>query len=149
MNLKIVLGLATSTGTLAKKTTDSIVDFIEKVEKDLNLINTLEHSDEILIEYKKNLSSADAIAIVMDRHKQLEVMQQKKEEIKEQQLNDQIMLKKINKLTAPKIEDKTKELVKIAFEVIGEKIDLRMLVDFLKARKYEYKQLRDIGGHYE
>ena len=79
MNISVTKGLLTSTGNLTKKVQDQINEFVDRCAKDVDLINTLEHKEEILIEYKKNLKSAESIALVMDRYKQLEEMKQEKE----------------------------------------------------------------------
>ena len=54
MNLKIVLGLVTSAGALTKKTQDTIREFIDRVRKDLDLIETLDFKDEILLNLKRH-----------------------------------------------------------------------------------------------
>lgn len=114
MNLKIVLGLVTSAGALTKKTQDTIREFIDRVRKDLDLIETLDFKDEILVEFKKTLACADSIALVQDRHKQLEEMKKQKEEQKEKQITDESMLNRIDKvLSAPTITVASNEPIMI------------------------------------
>lgn len=157
MNLKIALNLITEKGALKKKTQDNIAEFIDQREKDLNLINSLEFSNEILIEYKKNLSSADAIAIVMDRHKQLEQIQQQKEKQEEKNINDEEMLEKIDSvLSAPKIEDadlgqgESKQKNIAAFEVISDSDEVfKAIILAIQNSNSEFRQLVRVGDHYE
>lgn len=141
MNLKITLGLATAQGSLTKKTQNAIDEFIDQREKDVNLINTLEHSDEILIEYKKTLKCADSIALVMDRHKELEELQSKKEEQKEEKLNDEVMLNKIESLSAPKIVDNN-------FETQSEQQIYEAVFKVLTSNKACLKEIKEIIDKY-
>lgn len=102
----------------------------------------MEHSDEILIEYKKNLSSADAIAIVMDRYKQLEQIQKQKAE-KEKNINDEEMLEKIDSvLSAPKVECKPEEVVTATFKATCLKSQMIKLVNFMKEEGIAYEQCK-------
>lgn len=148
MNLSVTKGVLTSTSNLTKKTQDQINEFIDKCAKDIELINSLEHKEEILIEYKKTLKSAESIAVVMDRYKQLEDMKKEKESAKEQVINDEEMLKKIDSLSAPKVE-KQNEIVLLAFEFIGPKESAKIVANTLKSIEGKYRQLMKVGDHYE
>lgn len=148
MNISVTKGLLTSTGNLTKKVQDQINEFVDRCAKDVDLINTLEHKEEILIEYKKNLKSAESIALVMDRYKQLEEMKQEKESAKEQAINDEEMLKKIDSLSAPKVQ-RQDEIVLLAFEFIGPKESAKIVANTLKSIEGKYRQLRKVEDHYE
>lgn len=138
MNISITKGLLTSTGNLTKKIQDQINEFVDRCLKDVDLINTLEHKEEILIEYKKTLKSAESIALVMDRYKQLEEMKQEKESTKEQVINDEEMLKKIDSLSAPKVENQ-EEILELSFKVRGTRTKLKVLKEFLNNGGYDYE----------
>ncbi len=144
MNISITKGLLTSTGNLTKKIQEQINEFVDRCSKDVELINTLEHKEEILIEYKKTLKSAESIALVMDRYKQLEEMKQEKESTKEQVINDEEMLKKIDSLSAPKVEKKTnenqEEILELKFKVRHTRAKLIALKEFLDNGGYDYEQ---------
>lgn len=144
MNISVTKGLLTSTGNLTKKIQDQINEFIDRCAKDVDLINTLEHKEEILIEYKKTLKSAESIAMVMDRYKQLEDMKKEKESAKEQVINDEEMLKKIDSLSAPKVEKKTnenqEEILELKFKVRHTRAKLIALKEFLDNGGYDYEQ---------
>lgn len=148
MNISVTKGLLTSTGNLTKKVQDQINEFVDRCAKDVDLINTLEHKEEILIEYKKNLKSAESIALVMDRYKQLEEMKQEKESAKEQVINDEEMLKKIDSLSAPKVQ-RQDEIVLLAFKFIGPKESAKIVANTLKSIEGKYRQLRKVEDHYE
>ena len=144
MNISVTKGLLTSTGNLTKKIQDQMNEFIDRCAKDVDLINTLEHKEEILIEYKKTLKSAESIALVMDRYKQLEDMKKEKESAKEQVINDEEMLKKIDSLSAPKVEKKTnenlEEILELKFKVRHTRTKLIALKEFLDNGGYDYEQ---------
>lgn len=148
MNISVTKGLLTSTGNLTKKIQEQINEFIDRCVKDVDLINTLEHKEEILIEYKKTLKSAESIALVMDRYKQLEDMKKEKESAKEQVINDEEMLKKIDSLSALKVE-KQDELVTFAFEFIGPRESATIIVNTIKNVECNFRQLKKVEGHYE
>lgn len=149
MNVSVTKGLLTSTGNLTKKVQEQINEFIDRCVKDVEVINTLEHKEEILIEYKKTLKSAESIAMVMDRYKQLEDMKKEKESAKEQEINDEVMINKIDEcLSAPKIE-KIEEIVTFAFEFIGPKGSAKTIVNTLRNVEGKFRQLEKVEGHYE
>lgn len=148
MNISVTKGLLTSTGNLTKKIQEQMNEFIDRCVKDVELINTLEHKEDILIEYKKTLKSAESIALVMDRYKQLEDMKKEKESAKEQVINDEEMLKKIDSLSAPKVE-KQDELVTFAFEFIGPRESATIIVNTIKNVECNFRQLKKVEGHYE
>lgn len=128
LNLNITKGLITSTGNLTKKVQEQIKNFIDNVKKDLKLIDTLEFKEEILVEYKKNLQCADAIANVQDRHRQLE-------EMKKPVTDDEVQ-EKISYVSAPKVEE---EKYSMTFKVIATKTKLKELKEFLDNGGYDYE----------
>ena len=125
-----------------KSLKEKVKEFIDKIVEDLNLINTQEYVDEILIEYKKDLNVSKAICDVKDRHIALEKAKEEKENKKEQELTDEVMLEKIDSLTAPKeetVEEQQEEIVAITFTVRGTKEKLREVKQFLENGGYDYE----------
>lgn len=125
--------------------------FVEQCEKDLILIKSLEHGDEILVEYKKTLNAANSIATVMDRHKQLEEMKKQEETKVEEKLTDEAMLNRIKSLSAPKVEGvkPKEELVTFAFEFTGPRESAKIIVNALRNVECEFRQLEKVEDHYE
>lgn len=118
--------------------------FIEKIVDDINLINTQQYVDEMMIEYKKDLNVSKAITDVNNRHAELEKIKQKKEELTEQEINDEVMLNKIDEcLSAPKIEEKADEnkdeILELSFKARGTKLKLKELKTFLDNGGYDYE----------
>lgn len=143
MNISITLGLETEKGQLTKKAKDNVSEFIDKISDDINLINTQQYIDEIMIEYKKDLNVSRAITDVNNRHVELERIQQEKENTKEQEITDEIMINKIDSLTAPKIEEKSnenrEEILELSFKVRGTLTKLKELKQFLNNGGYDYE----------
>lgn len=125
LNINITKGLLTSTGNLTKKVQDQITDFVDSVRKNLDLIQTLEFKEEILVEYKKTLKCADSIAEVQDRHRQLEELEKQK---KEEPLTDDKVQEKISYVSAPKAEEK---VYSMTFTVKGTMTRLKELKEYL------------------
>lgn len=72
-------GVAITLSASRKSIHTTIETFVDKVSDELALIDTQEHSAEILVEYKKSLNVAQAIRLVIDRHKAMEEEQQRLE----------------------------------------------------------------------
>ena len=116
--------------------------FIDKVCDDLALINSQEHREEILIEYKSSLNVSLAITTVVTRHKELEELKKKQEVADQQKQVEETMVAKVEEvLSAPsKVEVTQDEILEIAFKVRGSREKLKELVQFLKERGYDYEQ---------
>lgn len=113
--------------------------FIDKVIDDINLINSTQFVDEIMIDYKKDLNVSRAITEVNNRHAELEKVKQQKEEQVEQKLNDEEMLNRIDNLSAPKVENTTQEIFEMTFKVRGTKEQLKAVKEFLINGGYDYE----------
>lgn len=116
--------------------------FIDKVCDDLALINSQEHREEILIEYKSSLNVSLAITTVVTRHKELEELKKKQEVADQQKQVEETTVAKVEEvLSAPsKVEVTQDEILEIAFKVRGSREKLKELVQFLKERGYDYEQ---------
>lgn len=113
--------------------------FVDKVVDDINLINSTQFVDEIMIEYKKDLNVSRAITEVNNRHAELEKVKQQKEEQEEQKLNDKEMLNRIDNLSAPKVEKTSEEVFEMTFKVRGTKEQLKAVKEFLVNGGYDYE----------
>lgn len=78
-DMKYAVGLSDNPTKLKKLSTE----FVDKVEKELQLIETQEHKTEILIEYKKNFDVSNAITTVSNRYKTIEEEQKRIEQKQE------------------------------------------------------------------
>lgn len=116
--------------------------FVDKICDDLKLIDTQEHKAEILAEYKITLNVSNAITTVTDRIKREEEEKAKLEQTTEQELNDEIMLEKIENISAPKEivkEETSEEVFEMTFKVRGTKEKLKAIKEFLENGGYDYE----------
>ena len=134
MNMNITKGLITTTGNLKKSTIEAIETYIDNIENDLKLIEKTDYKEEVLVEYKKHLKVATAIADVIDRHKAIEEMQKVVEEPKEQQQQMEEKVEEI--LQAPKQEQK---VMKMSFTVYGTIEQLKDIKNYLESKGVKYE----------
>lgn len=116
--------------------------FVDKICDDLKLIDTQEHKAEILAEYKVTLNVSNAITTVTDRIKREEEEKAKLEQVIEQELNDEIMLEKIENISAPKEivkEETSEEVFEMTFKVRGTLEQLKIVKEFLENGGYDYE----------
>lgn len=138
------LNLNINLSTTEKSLKEQVKTFLDKVSDDLKLIETQDHKEEILVEYRKTLNVSSAITTVVNRHRELEAIRAKKEETKEITTNKTEMIKKVEKeIHAPviePIEEPVEALLKVNFTVIDTRERLKELVNFMKERGYKYEQ---------
>lgn len=118
-------------------------EFIDKVSDDLTLIDSQEHKEEILIEYKKSLNVSLAITTVVNRYKELEELKKKQEVVEQQKQMEETTVAKVEEILSAPVQIETTnqdEILEIEFKVRGSREKLKELVHFLKERGYEYEQ---------
>lgn len=112
-----------------------------------NLINSQEHKEEILIEYKKNLNVSGAITTVVNRYKELEEIKKQQEEYQTQKEVEKENVERIKKiLNAPTkevIEADREEIYEITFKVRASKTKLKELKNYLENEGYDYESSYD------
>lgn len=144
---KINVTLSASLKSLKEKAKD----FIDRIADDLALIQTQEHKEEILVEYKKTLNCSQAITAVVQRHKaieeqkarqaELEVKRQAQEEaIKKVEASAPVMapapLEPPKQAEVPTVSDPVKTL---SFKVTAPLSKLKELKKFLDDGGYTYE----------
>ncbi|MCM1052488.1 MAG: DUF1351 domain-containing protein [Ruminococcus sp.] len=137
LNLNITLGVS------EKKLKEQIIAFVDKVDDDLKLIDSQEHKDEILLEYKKSLNVSNAISSVLNRYKELEELKKQQEEKAKQEAQVQVNVQRVEQvIVQPKIEPQkeAEEILEISFKVYGTLPKLKELKQFLEEGKYNYEQ---------
>lgn len=123
--------------------------FIDKIKDDLQLIETQECKEEILVEYKQNLNVSRAIQEVANRHKLLEEEKRKQEEkVVTIVSNENHEIAKesyeqleevFNKPLEQPEEVKQEEILTLKFTVRGTKEKLKELKNFLIQGGYDYE----------
>ena len=120
--------------------------FIDRICDDLNLIDTQEHKDEILYEYKQSLNVSSAITTVVNRYKAIEEAKAREaERIAKEQAEKEAAAKveKVAETLAPPtpLEVPTVEepILTVQFKVRGTKAKLKALKEFLNNGGYDYE----------
>jgi hypothetical protein len=117
--------------------------FVDKIVSDLQLIDTQDHKDEILFEYKVCLDVSKAILIVKNRIEALEEQKAKEDERKQREEKRKAEMqaeKPVEKtpLQAP-MEVKKEPILKMRFTVEGTKAQLVSVKEFLEREGIKYE----------
>lgn len=120
--------------------------FIDRVCDDLNLIDTQEHKEEILYEYKRFFNVSSAITTVQMRHKALEEERAREAERKAKEEAEKVAAEKVatvvETLTPPTVVDEPIEkepIVPVKLIVRGTKKQLKALKEFLINNNYDFE----------
>lgn len=126
--------------------------FLDRVAGDLALIETQEHKEEILVEYKRTLNISQAVTTVSDRHQQMEAERQHREQtaatrtarVEAQRKVEEIVAENAHvapPMAVPADESAEERAYSTAFRVTGTLDQLRALKTFLTEGGYSYEQL--------
>ncbi len=77
------VGVTVNMSISLKKLKEACKAFLDKVNDDLALIDTQEHKDETLVEYKQSLNASRAITTVTARHRAIEEENRRRKEAEE------------------------------------------------------------------
>lgn len=126
--------------------------FVDRVCDDLTLIDTQEHKDEILYEYKRTLNVAGAITMVTKRHKDIEAAKAREaERIAREQAAREAAAKvaAVAEVLPPPVVappvvaqpavKQSEPILTLNFTVRGTKTKLRELKAFLEKGGYDFK----------
>jgi len=117
--------------------------FIDRICEDLHLIDTQEHKDEILYEYKHSLNVSGAITTVVNRYKAIEEQKAREEERKaREQAEAEAAAKVTETLTPPTAEPiappiEEEPILTLNFTVRATRSKLKELKEFLNNGGYE------------
>lgn len=131
-----------------KSLKDQARNFVFKIVDDLNLIDTQEHKDEILYEYKQSLNVSNAITTVANRYKAIEEAKAREEERKAREQAEAEAAAKVESVVeavapptvesiAPPVEEEKTYTLK--FTVRGTMPQLKALKEFLNNGGYDYE----------
>lgn len=142
LNIQLGLDSLTEKGMLVKKIKDVIIEKIDSLERDIETINTMQDSKEILVEYLKHKNLSLAIKEINDRHVALEQIKERQEMAKERRAEEERIIEKVEEvLVAPKVENKIEDnkIYTLTFKVRGTKNKLSALKQFLLDGGYDYE----------
>ena len=146
LNLNITLSAS------VKSLKRQVKEYFDKVIQDLALIATLEHTTEILVEYRKTLDVSDAVLTVQERHKAIaeqEKRNAKASVVAEKQAETVEKVEKAvresatEEISAPEVEEAPPEgnepVYEATFRVTGTLAQLKALKKFLNDGGYQYE----------
>lgn len=150
MNMTITLGMQTKSGELVKKAKDEIMAFAERIEKDIELINSCDYVNETMVEYKRTLNASQSILDVKQRMQQIELEKQKQIELEKQREIEKQTIKNVENavqeanggvqnVNAP-VEETTQKQYNVTFKVYGTLDELKQLKQYLVNGGYKYEQ---------
>lgn len=118
--------------------------FIDKIVDDLTLIDTQEHKDEILYEYKQSLNVSSAITTVANRYKAIEEAKAREEERKAREQAAAEAAAKVEAVSPPTVEPiappvEEEKTYTLKFTVRGTMPQLKALKEFLNNGGYDYE----------
>lgn len=140
------VGLNITLSTSLKSLKEQVQEFISRICDDINLIETQEHKDEVMVEYRKSLNCSQAITAVVERHKALEAEAARKTEQEQKVQAQQAAVAKVDEVvhlsppmaSTPPIND-TDPIKTLPFRVTAPISKLRVLKQFLIDGGYEYE----------
>ena len=125
-----------------KKLREQLEKFVLRVGQDVDMILTLEGADEILAVYKQTLNATQAIAIVKERHRNIELAraeQERRNALKAQEAEARQQMEVFAPPTveeSPTVQD---DQLTVTFSVTDTRDRLKLLKQFLDANGYKYK----------
>lgn len=72
----IAVDMASAKQKTPKKLREQMVQFVARVASDVDRIAEMDDAEEIMVEYQKSLNVADAIGIVLDRHRRIQAQRE-------------------------------------------------------------------------
>ena len=133
------IGLNITLSASMKSLKEQIIAFCEKITNDLKLIEIEEYKDEILVEYKNSLNFADAKLKVIERHKQLEELQNKQKEVQLQIDDEARIIEKVEEITTPKEIIEDEDTITCTFTVTGTKDQIKQIKNLIVELGVEYE----------
>lgn len=137
MDLKV--GLSDSMKSLKEK----VSQYLDKINDDLMLIDTQEHKEEILVEYRNSLNVANAITIVNNKIKAIEEEKARQEALsvakeQEQQRIEQVEQVIVETTPVEEKEQVSEPVYTMTFTVRGTKEQLKGVKNYLESEGLEY-----------
>lgn len=137
-------GIKVTLSASKKSLKEQAANFVDRICDDLNLIETQEHKDEILYEYKKSLNLSGSITAVANRYKAIEAEKAREAERRaraeavkatENKVDEVIKPAKVI-IEPPKVEE---PILTVKFTVKGTKAKLQELKAYLERNGFDYE----------
>lgn len=134
----INVDMASATAKTPTKLRNKLEQFVIGVACDLRMIEKMDDAEEIMVEYKRNLSVAQSVAAVQERHRQVEEEKNAAEQRKAEQAQEAEAVERVRSFAPPVAQDPTK-MARVTFTVTDTIDRLRLLKQFLNANDYKYE----------
>lgn len=156
-------GIAVTLSASAKSLKTQAKEFLDRISGDLALIDTQEHKDEILVEYRKSLNVSQAVTAVTNRHAAIERQRRMREEMAatadQQRAAEKTVQRAVEAAAPQRVKEEPAAMVQppvvvertedagtpkqysTAFRVTGSLDQLKALKKFLVDGGYVYEQL--------
>lgn len=142
------IGLNITLSSSLKSLKEQALDFINKVVNDMKLIELEEYRAEILVEYNKNYNFADSKMKVVERHKEMKLLEDMAKSLKEKEEQQAEMIEKINEAieVAEELEIQTpkeiimeEDTVTVSFTITDTKSKIIALRDYMRENDIHYE----------
>lgn len=153
------VGLNIGLTTTKKAIQSKIGAFVAKVAEELTLIDTLDNGAEVLVEYKQNLNLAQAMNIVVNRHKAMAAEQERLEAKRIKDTEQAAIIEQVEEAAAelqapiaeavPETEqtaEQAEQMYELSFTVKGTLVQLKALKAFLSENGYDVRNGGDDNG---
>lgn len=134
----VKVDLTSARAKVPTKLRSQLEQFVVGVACDVRLIAKMDDAEEIMVEYKRSLSVAKAVAAVQERHHQVEAERAAAAQRQEAQEQEAKVVERVQSFAPPVAEEKP-DLLRLTFSVTDTKPRLRLLKQFLDANGYKYE----------
>lgn len=135
-NVGLNITLSASVSSLKEQ----IVNFVNKISEETNYIASLEHREEILMEYKRNgfncMQAINTFNAKLEEMKALEEKLKLKDAVVEE---EQKVIQNVNTLMSAPVEVKEEELITCEFTITTTKEKIKKLKEFLIKEDIKYE----------
>jgi hypothetical protein len=140
-------GIAVTLSVSAKKLKEAAKAFLDRIVEDLALIDTQEHKEEILVEYKRTLNVSSAITRVSERRNAILAERARRERMAQVRMTEEKAVGRVDEALSAAAEvpanipaaETEEPIYKLTFSVWGTKEQLRAIKQFLTQGGYRYE----------
>lgn len=123
-----------------KKLREQLEQFVNRVGQDIDAILTMTRCDEIMAVYKQTLNLTDAIQIVNERSRQIELAKAEQERRATVKAQEAEAAKKMEAFAPPTVSgmEMVEDQLTVTFSITDTRDRLKLLKQFLDANGYKY-----------
>lgn len=141
----IKVDMASAKAKTPKRLREQLAAFVEDVSANVERINAMDFSDEIMVEYQKSLCAPVAIYTVVDRHRRIEEQKAAQEYLKSVREQEAEMVRRVEALDPPVVvktiaKDPNEIIPRLTFTCIdATRAKLRRVREFLNTEGIKYE----------